>query len=270
MKPHVKVALFLASLTIAFAAAFGAARAIAPDGLADRGGHAMAMHGSDMAPVLRGLEAASDGFRLVSESSTLSAGVHVPFRFRITDGSGRAVTSYRLLHERELHLIVVRRDLTGFQHVHPTRGEDGTWTAYLNLPAGGTWRAFTDVAPAGGPEQVTLGTDLQVAGEYAPGSLPKAVAATTDDVTLDRSGERITVSVSRAGAPITPEPYLGARGHLVAIRSGDLGYAHVHPEVSPGPAVRFTAELPPGTYGLFFDYQSSGVVTTATSTVEVH
>ncbi len=30
------------------------------------------------------------------------------------------VTAYDEQHERDLHLIVVRRDLTGFQHVHPT------------------------------------------------------------------------------------------------------------------------------------------------------
>ena len=40
----------------------------------------------------------------------------------------RTVTAYDVEHEKELHLIVVRRDFTGFQHVHPTLGDDGTWT----------------------------------------------------------------------------------------------------------------------------------------------
>ena len=26
------------------------------------------------------------------------------------------------------------------------------------------------------------------------------------------------------------EPYLGAKGHLVALREGDLAYLHIHPE----------------------------------------
>ena len=28
-------------------------------------------------------------------------------------------------HEKQLHLIVVRRDFSGFQHVHPTLADDG-------------------------------------------------------------------------------------------------------------------------------------------------
>ncbi|NKX51639.1 hypothetical protein HER39_13910, partial [Arthrobacter deserti] len=41
----------------------------------------------------------------------------------------------------------------------------------------------------------------------------------------------LTVIVTRGGQPVkTLEPYLGAYGHLVALRAGDLAYLHVHPE----------------------------------------
>ena len=36
--------------------------------------------------------------------------------------------------------------------------------------------------------------------------------------------------ITKDGKPITPDPYLGARGHLVALREGDLAYLHVHAE----------------------------------------
>ena len=42
----------------------------------------------------------------------------------------------------------MRRDLAGFQHVHPARGADGTWRVPLDLPAAGTYRVFADFAPA--------------------------------------------------------------------------------------------------------------------------
>ena len=64
------------------------------------------------------------------------------------------------------------------------------------------------------------------------------------------------------------EPYLGALGHLVAIRDGDLAYLHVHPldeaDGAGGPQVRFAVEVPTaGTYGLFFDFAHGGEVRTA-------
>ena len=291
----VKLAGFTIAVAVVFGASFGVARAVAPDGLSDRStsGHGMApgddMGGMDMgephggddhgettptagAATAPGLAVAEAGYRFVPEATTLDAGTSIPFRFRIDGPDGRPVQRYEQLHERELHLIVVRRDLTGFQHVHPTRGPDGAWSIALDLSRGGTWRAFADFAPTGGPDQLTLGVDLQVAGEFVPGIGPTAAAPTDPPlaVAFDRRGDDIEITVRRDGVPLEPEPYLGARGHLVALRAGDLAYLHVHPMDGGGPAVRFMAELPtPGTYALFFDYQVAGVVRTAATTLEV-
>ncbi len=60
--------------------------------------------------------------------------------------------------------------------------------------------------------------------------------------------------------------YLGAFGHLVALRAGDLAYLHVHPEesVKAGPEITFYAEVPSGgDYRLFLDFQHDGKVRTA-------
>ena len=69
--------------------------------------------------------------------------------------------------------------------------------------------------------------------------------------------------------------YLGAYGHLVALRAGDLAYLHVHPEgapgdgaTEPGPEVVFFAEVPsPDRYHLYLDFKHDGVVRTAAFTV---
>ncbi len=79
--------------------------------------------------------------------------------------------------------------------------------------------------------------------------------------------------VRRDGVVVTDlEPYLGANGHLVAMRSGDLAYAHVHPieddDSAPG-VVTFDAELnSAGRYGLFFDFKHNGTVHTAAFTFD--
>jgi len=301
-----KLAVFAVALALVFGATFGVARAVAPDGAPKRtvdahDGHGSAaadhhmedmdgmdgmdmddhdmddhdMDGMDMpaaGATPPGLAVAQDGYRFVAEATTLASGPAVPFRFRLNGPDGRPVQRYEQLHERELHLIVVRRDLTGFQHVHPTRAADGTWAIDLDLRGGGTWRAFADFAPTGGPAQLTLGVDLQVAGAFEPGDAPTAAKAPDPslDVRIDRRGNDVEITVRRDGEVIQPEPYLGARGHLVALRAGDLAYLHVHPLEGAGPAVRFMAELPTaGPYSLFFDYQVGGVVHTATTSIEV-
>lgn len=80
----------------------------------------------------------------------------------------------------------------------------------------------------------------------------------------------MTVTVRRDGEVVTTEPYLGAAGHLVALRDGDMAYLHVHPlddELS-GP-VRFAIEVPSsGTYALFFDFLLDGEVRTARFVVQ--
>jgi hypothetical protein len=87
---------------------------------------------------------------------------------------------------------------------------------------------------------------------------------------------RLTLSVERDGEPVTDlQPYLGAYGHLVALRAGDLAYLHVHPDGSPGdgttqpgPDVVFYAAVPSaGTYHLYLDFKHHGVVRTAAFTV---
>jgi hypothetical protein len=70
-----------------------------------------------------------------------------------------------------------------------------------------------------------------------------------------------------------PDPYLGASGHLVALRAGDLAFLHVHPlgdATERAPGIRFAAEFPTaGTYRLFLDVSIDGTVRTAAFTVEV-
>jgi hypothetical protein len=240
---------------------------------ATKGSHGDPGHGGGHDQgALPGLAVAEAGYRLVPSRTTLVSGPTEPFQFRVLGPDGRPVTRYELLHEKELHLIVLRRDLAGYQHVHPVRARSGVWAVDLDLRLPGTWRAFADFMPLGGPGQLTLGVDLHVGGTFEVGAGPTAAAPPDPQhaVRFRRRDDTIEISVSRNGRPIEPEPYLGARGHLVALRAGDLAYLHVHPEAGTGKAVRFKAALPtPGAYALYFDYQVDGLVNTAVTQIEV-
>src|SRR5699024_9416669 len=71
---------------------------------------------------------------------------------------------------RRMHLIVVRRDLTGFRHLHPRMSADGTWSAPLRLGAPGAYRVFADFVHDGEP--TTLAGDLNVDGPARFRALP--------------------------------------------------------------------------------------------------
>jgi hypothetical protein len=223
-----------------------------------------------------GVVVAQGGYRLDVPTTTGTAGRPWTLSFRVLDDAGRPVTRFAVEHEKRLHLVVVGRNLVDYAHVHPTMAADGLWTVELPALPAGSYRAFADFRPAGG-EALTLGVDLMSTGSPPATGLPApAREAQVDgyDVSLHgeaRRGEsELGFAVRLGGEPVRTEPYLGAAGHLVAIREGDLAYLHVHPVEGDGDEVRFVAELPTaGTYRLFLDFSHGGRVRTAAFTVEV-
>jgi hypothetical protein len=216
-----------------------------------------------------GLLVSQDGYTLEPDTRTLTPGA--PFAFTITGPDGTPVETYEDLHDRELHFIVASRDLASYAHLHPTRDQDGRWSVEIPELPPGAYRAFADFQPAG-VDQYTLGIDLTAPGDTLPAvPLHPETVDTVDgyEVTLDRDGtgasSEVTITVRRDGQVVTTEPYLGAAGHLVALRDGDLAYLHVHPlDDEPAGPVRFAVEVPSaGLYGLFFDFQVDGQVRTA-------
>jgi len=292
----VRIAGFVVGLAALFAVAVGVGRLVGPidqpepaahatDGHGDDGGHGGHEGGTPAASLPGGLAVSEKGYTLRLERSNAETGRRVPVAFTIEGPDGAPVTAYDVEHEKRLHFIAVRRDGTGFQHVHPILAGDGTWRTRLALTPG-DWRVFADFNPTGGTG-TTLGADLAVAGDYRP-ARPTPVSTTTtfDDYTVTLDGHlepgadaRLSLSISRDEQPVTDlQPYLGAYGHLVALREGDLAYLHVHPDgtpddgtTAPGPDVVFYAEVPsPGRYRLFLDFRHDGQVHTAEFTVDTH
>ena len=240
---------------------------------------AASAHGGDgmeMSHEPAGLAVAGDGYRLAVANPTLTAGRRQTLRFQILDDHGRPVRQFEQEHGARLHLIVARRDLSGYQHLHPRlRPSDGTWEIALTLPQPGAYRAYADFHSEG--HALTLGADLMVPGDFQPKTLPPAIEDASVDgydvhLTEPADGE-LHFSVSRGGRELTDmQPYLGARGHLVALREGDLAYLHVHPEEgpTPGAGISFEAQFPSaGRYRLYLQFKHAGRVHTAEFTREV-
>ena len=87
-----------------------------------------------------------------------------------------------------------------------------------------------------------------------------------DDAKAGREAE-LDFEVTRDGKPVDVQPYLGARGHLVALREGDLAFLHVHPDED---RLSFMAEFPSAArYRLFLQFKTNGRIHTAAFTQKV-
>jgi hypothetical protein len=267
-----KLAVYGVALAAVFGASAAVGAAIEPTGLAEaepeeeHGGMPEGM-------TLPGLAAADDGLRLVADGDAQLLGDTQQYRFRILDETG-TVTEFDVEHTKRMHVIVVRRDFAGFQHLHPTMTADGTWAMPLTIEDAGTYRVFADFVVDG--DKHTLGTDLFVGGAADPEPLPEPdrVADAGDGYTVEIEGEPVAGAESELefvirhdGTVVTDVPeYLGARGHLVALRDGDLAYLHVHADEE---RLAFEADFPTaGEYRLFLQFQHGGAVRTAAFTVD--
>ena len=280
MSTPVKLVGFLLALLVVFVAARGVGAVTGPvaeptDTMAhdesSEDGHGDTHEAeAEVAQAPGGLQVSDQGYtlRVLSAPDATSD----ELRFEVVGPDGHRVQVYDLVHEKPLHLVVVNRDLSGYDHVHPELSDDGVWSIDLDLSPG-TTRLIADFTPREGPELV-LGTDLAVGGDYEPArSTPATRTATVGDYDVRLTGDLVpgesslvTLTVTRDGEPVTDlQPHLGAYGHLVALREGDLAYLHVHPEdAGSGPEIPFRVEVPSdGRYRLFLDFRHDGVVHTA-------
>jgi hypothetical protein len=286
MNAATRVTGFLVALIAVFGMALGVGKAVGPESepapAAHDGHEANTASATAKSDTPGGLMVSQNGYTFSLADRQAAPGRGVGVSFTIDGPDGTPVTEYDVEHEKRLHLIAVRRDFTGFQHVHPELDSHGVWSTDLDLTAG-QWRLFADFKAAKA-DAVTLGADLAVHGDYQPdATVTETRTAKVDNYTVTLDGDlapgsdaKLTLDVSRDGKPVTDlQPYLGAYGHLVSLRAGDLAYLHVHPDgtpgdgsTQPGPKVVFYAAVPSaGTYHLFMDFRHEGKVRTAAFTV---
>ncbi len=233
-------------------------------------------------PAGDGLSASVAGYGLAAPATTPAGATSVAFTIT---AAGKPLTSFNVDQTKLMHFYLIRSDLSGFQHVHPTMAADGTWAAPLAALKPGSYRLYTSfIAADATPTALVLGAPLVVAGASTAVALPPAAAwAAVDGYTVAVGGHlmaaqtgALTVTVSKAGAPVTDlQPYLDTYAHLTAFHSPDLAFAHLHPRGGVagdhgGPALTFEALLPAaGNWRLFVQFKTGGTVHTAAVTVPV-
>ncbi len=147
------------------------------------------------------------------------------------DKNGEAM-KLQPLHEKLMHLILVRKDLRYFDHVHPVR--DGkTFSAPYTFLAPGEYHMWIEFS--NGTLEHIIDYSLNVTGEqsseepeqlgnlsieFNPPTLKQDIPARLDFTITDKNGKEV---------PIT-EPFLGAAAHLIIVDKTVQEFTHAHDE----------------------------------------
>ncbi|MFF2498397.1 hypothetical protein [Peribacillus sp. NPDC058075] len=139
-------------------------------------------------------------------------------------------------HEKIMHLIIVSADLENYYHLHPLKKGNGMYTQKFALPEN-SYKVFVDMKPKNFAYQVSP-IELQVGkghGEHEGNTLKadtkstKTINEKTVELTATELGINKAVTLNFDTKGITPEPYLGALGHVVILDDKGGKFVHVHP-----------------------------------------
>jgi hypothetical protein len=246
--------------------------------------------------------------QLTSSVEDIRPGQPTKLAYKIVNDKGEVLKDFMVAHEKIMHLIVVRKDLQGFQHLHPEFNQStGEFTTNITFPNDGPYRIYPDFTPT--PENpqkltVTVNKDINV-GDLSKYKAQPVVAETVTTKSADgfnvdyyfgstpRAGTQLdyglTVSNPKVDEQVQLEPYLGAMGHGVIIKEGTLDFIHTHAEgmdmegmdhmsasehaghQGEPDTMDFSTVFPEaGTYKIFTQFQVTGKVITTDYVIKVN
>ncbi|MUT65197.1 hypothetical protein [Paenibacillus sp. NEAU-GSW1] len=222
-----------------------------------------------------------------SDTDNVQANKETTVTIQIQAADGKPYEQFETVHEKKLHLIVVSKDLSYFNHIHPEYEGNGKFTIETAFPAAGDYKLIADFTLTGS-EATNRSSWLTVKGEEAAAvpivPYPEAeLTQTVDGKQVELSFDQLTankelmlnfnISDAETKQPITDlQPYLGAIGHVVILSEDAENYLHVHPmeEKGSGPEAKFMTTFPhSGIYKIWGQFQRDGKVFTVPFVVEV-
>jgi hypothetical protein len=204
---------------------------------------------------------------------------------KIQDKDGKPIDKFDTVHEKLMHFIIVSKDLSFFNHIHPDYKGNGEFTVTTQFPTAGEFKVIADITPTGmgamsKSQWITVQgvSPAQKSIEPEP-SLTKVVDGKEVTLSFDHlmAGMELSLNFNikdaKSKQPVTDlQPYLGAVGHVVILTQDAENYLHVHPtdEKASGPDAKFMATFPhSGVYKIWGQFQQNGKVFTVPFVVKV-
>jgi|GEM_PF-380802 len=171
-------------------------------------------------------------------------GQKIDFIFNTLDLPNKiAVDDLQIEHEKLMHVIGVREDLSGFFHVHPRKTGSGKFELQGKFNEPGYFKIWTDVTRNNKTHSFGHDVFLVKSGENTAVERSKAKpifqeSVVTDGYRVDFSHESPVIGTpfhlgftvrNSAGSIVPVEQYLAADMHLAAIKDDLTQYIHTHP-----------------------------------------
>lgn len=238
---------------------------------------------------------------ITSDEKSIQPGILNRITFKIKDENEETLKNFEIVHEKILHVIIVRKDLQGFQHIHPDlNSSTGEFTVDVSFDKPGPYVMYADFTPATFEENaqkmpsyashdISVGNINEYNAETV--SLSTSNTITSGDYestyTIDpptEKGLRYILSIKKEGQDVKDlQPYLGAMGHSVLLNAQTMEYIHTHAgemnerasaidvqKMSRGPNLFFsTMPLEKGIYKAFTQFQHNNKVITSEYVFEV-
>lgn len=212
---------------------------------------------------------------IATEPKILMPNQEAVARITVRDKRNNAIVKkFQTVQEKLMHIVIVGRDLSTYQHIHPQQENDGTFTVAFTLPKEGTYIWYVGYSPPdflenlsvitlktqnAPPEEAMLAVDVQpkIIDDIHVSLTPTGNIPLTDTVDF-------SYVFTATGDPINDmQTYLGAFGHLAIVSEDGKTYLHVHPIDVPisadqlgGPRVRFSTFFQQkGKYKLFGQFK---------------
>jgi uncharacterized lipoprotein YehR (DUF1307 family) len=219
------------------------------------------------------------------DEETPMAGKEIGLNIQIQNNGNKPIENFDISHEKKLHLIVVSKDFSYFNHIHPVYNGKGSFDIRTQFPSGGEYKLFADFIPTGG-SAMTKSEWVKIEGEKAKqeiiepdSNMTKSVGGKEVTLSFDKfqAGEEVILNFmikdDKTKEPINNlEQYLGAVGHVVILDEDAEQYLHVHPmeEKATGPDAKFATIFPQsGFYKIWGQFQHAGQVFTVPYVVQI-
>lgn len=153
--------------------------------------------------------------------------------FNITEiASGNPVSGLEIVHDKIIHLILVRDDLEYFDHIHPQQTSPGIYSVPYEFYATGTYRLWADFTIDGMQHIVDFDANVSTnRTSEEPDRLYRLDVAInssnfkTDDIS------KIDFTVTDGGRPARiTERFLAANAHMIIIDESLDEFGHAHDE----------------------------------------
>lgn len=229
----------------------------------------------------------------------VQAGKESTLGFRPTQKGKVGDVPLDITHDKKIHIIIVSKDLSYFDHVHPVEQEGGSYAirvlangeAYsagefqneTRFAVGGDYVIFADYTPVGADQQVER-IELSVDGPASPTETysDQRLVSETDGYQVElvtqgstffsEGGTQMTASVTKDGKVIHAEDMediLGSKGHMVIISEDTKKYLHVHPEIAEGKLILHTSFGQPGIFRGWLQIKTNGQIHTSDFVLKV-